>query len=283
MQLRIHPFFQYIILSFIITAALSIAAGYIIISYEEAEISGELISRILTIFSVFFYIIINLLFFYIYRKQKQSHDQISMTQNKIILLLSKLSELRDNGTDEHIKRTSEYVKLITRKLKKRPKYRKYISDKYIKDIVRSAPLHDIGKVSIPDSILLKPGKLTDDEFEGMKEHTVFGADVLKEEEKDLEFNSFLKLAIQISKSHHENWDGTGYPGNLKGEQIPLSARIMAVADVYDALRTKRTYREAFTHEKAVEIMKSDSGKKFDPEIIDIFLQLENDFRYLSAG
>ena len=137
-------------------------------------------------------------------------------------------------------------------------------------------------MGIPDNILLKPGKLTDDEYEIMKQHTLLGARVLIEEEKELEFNSFLKIGIQIARYHHENWDGTGYPDKLKGDEIPLSARIMALVDVYDALRSKRPYKEPFSHEKAVEIIKEDSGRKFDPNIVDVFLELEKEFRLISG-
>ncbi len=285
-----NPVFQYTVLSFLVVLLTSfflilsltgISDKYVLDSQAQVYFSRMIFFNILA-GGIIFYVSLFLVFYNSYRKQKKINTQLSLTENRIIQLLSRLAELRDNETGNHIKRTSEYVMIVTENLRKYPVYKKYITQSYINDIVRSAPLHDIGKVGIPDNILLKPGKLTDDEYEIMKQHTLLGARVLIEEEKELEFNSFLKIGIQIARYHHENWDGTGYPDKLKGDEIPLSARIMALVDVYDALRSKRPYKEPFSHEKAVEIIKEDSGRKFDPNIVDVFLELEKEFRLISG-
>ena len=151
------------------------------------------------------------------------------------------------------------------------------------DLIKSTPLHDIGKVGIPDAILCKPGKLTDEEFAIMRNHCGNGARILKMAEEKLTFTSFLSIGIQLVLSHHERWDGQGYPKNLKGEEIPLSARIMAVADVYDALRTERCYKKSFDHKKCVEIIKEGRGTQFDPIIVDGFLQKEGEFEKISIN
>ena len=145
----------------------------------------------------------------------------------------------------------------------------------------SAPLHDIGKVGIPDHILLKPGKLTDAEFETMKEHTVYGRDTLKIAADKLGGQSFLRFAMEIAYSHQEKWDGSGYPEGLKGEAIPVSGRLMALADVYDALISRRVYKPPFTHQRAVEIILQGQGSHFDPEMVDAFMEIQEDFRQIA--
>ena len=163
-------------------------------------------------------------------------------------------------------------------MRKREKYKAYINENYIEQIFKSTPLHDIGKVGIPDSILLKPGKLTEGEFDIMKTHSIIGGDAIKSAiEKVGLSRSFLDMAAKVAYNHHEKWDGTGYPFGLKGEDIPLSARITAVADVYDALTTRRVYKPAFPHEYAKMIIKEGGGKHFDPEIVEAFLESEEDF------
>ena len=196
-------------------------------------------------------------------------------QDAAIISMAVMSETRDNETGRHIKATQEYVRLLAEKLQH--KYETLKEAGMIDLFVKSAPLHDIGKVGLPDSILCKPGKFTPDEFEEMKKHTIYGNNTILEVEKILGKNSFLRIARQITLSHHEKWDGSGYPHGLKGEEIPLSARIMALADVYDALVSKRVYKKAFTHEKAVEIIKKDSGIHFDPTVVNAFLELSDQF------
>jgi len=194
-----------------------------------------------------------------------------------ILGLAKLAEYRDKGTGAHLERIREYAKIIAREMAGLPVYKGYITEKYIGDIYQSSILHDIGKVGIQDSVLLKPGKLNAEEFNIIKRHTVLGGDALAEIESQIEGRSFLILGKEIAYYHHEKWDGTGYPDGLKGENIPLSARMVAIADVYDALTTKRFYKEAFTHEKSRGIIISLRGSHFDPNVVDAFLTNEKTF------
>ena len=193
-----------------------------------------------------------------------------------------LAECRDPETGEHIKRTQNYVKSLAKYLQHNSKYADYFTDETIFSLYKSAPLHDIGKVSIPDSVLLKPGKLTYEEFEEMKKHALYGRDTIKVIEAELPEETFLKHAEEIAFSHHEKWDGTGYPNGLSGEEIPIAGRLMAIADVYDALVSKRVYKSAFSHEKAKEIMIEGRSKHFDPEMLDAFLALEHKFKDIAA-
>jgi response regulator RpfG family c-di-GMP phosphodiesterase len=207
-----------------------------------------------------------------------SYKKVQSARNATILGLAKLAEYRDADTGAHLERIREYAKIIALELAKQAKYSGYITTDYIEDIYNSSILHDIGKVGIPDSILLKPGRLTRDEFEVVKRHSSLGGEALKAVEAKIEGQSFLSLGKEIAFYHHEKWDGTGYPRGLKGDQIPLSARIVALADVYDALTSKRVYKEAFSHDKAIEIITGDRGKQFDPEVVDAFMALESEFR-----
>lgn len=200
--------------------------------------------------------------------------EISASQIATIHALVKSAETRDDDTGAHIERTSSYCKLIAEKLLQSGECSEMTDEAYPENIERASPLHDIGKVGIRDSILLKPGRLTDDEFEIMKTHVTLGYETLASVENLYHENEFIKLGIEIARYHHEKWNGSGYMHGLSGTDIPLSARIMAVSDVYDALRSKRVYKEAFTHEKAVTIISEGSGTHFDPILVDIFL--END-------
>lgn len=204
--------------------------------------------------------------------------EIALIQEVSIMAMAALAETRDNETGYHIQRTKLYVKALCEYLSKEQKYKGILNPETIDLIVTSAPLHDIGKVGIPDSILLKPDKLTSEEFELMKTHTVLGREaILKAEQLMNRQETFLRYPKEMVYSHHERWDGNGYPLGLVGEKIPLSARIIALADVYDALTSKRVYKEAFTHTKAVEIIKEESGKHFDPDIVLAFLSLTDEF------
>ena len=207
-----------------------------------------------------------------------SYKKVQSARNATILGLAKLAEYRDADTGAHLERIREYAKVLASHLAKDSKYTGYITHDYIEDIYNSSILHDIGKVGIPDSILLKPGRLTRDEFEVVKRHSSLGGDALKAVEAKIEGQSFLSLGKEIAYYHHEKWDGTGYPKGPKGDQISLSARIAALADVYDALTSKHVYKEAYSHEKAVEIIVEDRGKHFDPEVVDAFLAHEATFR-----
>ncbi len=189
-----------------------------------------------------------------------------------IRALAHLAETRDNETGNHIERTQSYVRLLATHLAKLPRFSGTLTSQYIETLARSAPLHDIGKVGIPDSILLKPGKLTPEEREIMKTHTLLGSDAIALAEKDINSSvDFLRHAKEIVRWHHERWDGKGYPDGLSGEEIPVSARIMALADVFDALISKRVYKEAYPFSEVRKIIASERGRQFDPEIIDVFL------------
>lgn len=202
-------------------------------------------------------------------KVADSVKEITRAHLSTIHAMIELSEARDDDTGKHIQRISVFCKQLAILIRE-TYLSDCINDQFIYDIEISSPLHDIGKISIPDSILLKPGKLSDDEFEKMKSHVTLGADKLKAISVKIPDNSFIKIGEMIARYHHEKWDGSGYTEGLKGYDIPLEARIMAISDVYDALRSKRVYKEAYTHEKAIEIMKELSGTHFDPEIFEVF-------------
>ena len=198
-----------------------------------------------------------------------------------IVALGSIAETRDNETGNHIQRTRGYVEVLAKRLADIPAY-SGVSMAEWETFWKSAPLHDIGKVGIPDNILLKPGKLSQEEFEIMKRHTILGRDAIRMAElRAKKENSFLHVALEIAYCHHERWDGKGYPQGLSGEEIPLPARLMAVADVYDALISKRVYKEAMTHQTAVEIMAAERGKQFDPQVLDCFLQNTETFRNIA--
>ena len=217
---------------------------------------------------------------YLVNKRTQ---ELHTTQDISITSLAGLAEVRDPETGEHIERTRLYVKALAQHLKSHSKFGSYLTDDIINQLYKSAPLHDIGKVGIQDAILLKPGKLTDEEFEIMKKHASYGEITLKKAAEKLGFNSFLDLAAQIAGSHHEKWNGKGYPRGLKENEIPLSARLMALADVYDALINKRIYKPAFSHDKAKSIILAEKGQLFDPDVVDAFLQIENKFVQIAAS
>lgn len=214
-------------------------------------------------------------------KVQDRTKELALTQDVTIYAMASLAETRDPETGGHIRRTQNYVLALAEHIRKRPKYKEELDPSTVNILHKSAPLHDVGKVGVPDSILLKPGRLTEEEFEEMKKHTIHGRDTLKGAENMLGSNSFLRIAREIAYSHHEKWDGTGYPEGLKGEDIPLSGRLMAIADVYDALISKRVYKEPFPHKKAVAILSEGGGTQFDPDLIEAFLEIEDDFRRIA--
>jgi putative two-component system response regulator len=207
--------------------------------------------------------------------------RLALTQAVTIESLATLAEYRDPETGGHIKRTQNYVKALAVKLKDHPRFRDVLQDDTIELLYLSAPLHDLGKVGVRDNVLLKAGQLTDEEFEEMKKHTVYGEEALRITEQKLGRDSFLHFAREIAHTHQEKWNGSGYPQGLKRDEIPLSGRLMALADVYDALISKRVYKPPFPHEKAVEIIVEGKGKHFDPDIVDAFLELEDTFRNIA--
>ena len=212
---------------------------------------------------------------------KERTRRLALTQAVTIESLATLAEYRDPETGGHIKRTQNYVKALAVHLKDHPRFRDELSDEAIELLYLSAPLHDLGKVGVPDNILLKAGKLTDEEFEEMKKHTVYGHDALLITEQKLGQDSFLRLAREIAYTHQEKWDGSGYPSGLKGDEIPLAGRLMALADVYDALISKRVYKPPFPHEKAVQIIVEGKGRHFDPDLVDAFVELQETFRNIA--
>jgi putative two-component system response regulator len=206
--------------------------------------------------------------------------EIAESQMATIFALAKLAESRDNDTGKHLERVQVLCKLLAVRLSARSKYADIIDDDYIRNIFHASPLHDIGKVAIPDSILLKPGKLTVEEFTVMKTHTTLGAQTLEFVRQKHPANTFITMGIEIARSHHEKWNGSGYPSGLVGAATPVCARIMAVADCYDAMRSKRCYKEAFSHERSADIIVLDSGQHFDPDVVSGFRDAEDAFRHV---
>jgi putative two-component system response regulator len=209
----------------------------------------------------------------------QRTAQLSRMQDATILAMASLAETRDNETGNHLRRTQHYVAALARRLQAHPRFAADLTDDNIALLFKSAPLHDIGKVGVPDAILLKPGKLDAGEFDIMKLHTVYGRDAIASVEVYLGgSNDFLRFASEIAYSHQEKWDGSGYPEGLQGDAIPVSARLMAVADVYDALISRRVYKAAMPHEEAIAIMREGRGTHFDADMFDAFLQIEAEVR-----
>ena len=209
--------------------------------------------------------------------QIRTHE-LEKIQNNMIHTISIISEYRDPETAAHILRTKNYVLAISQKLRENPKYSTMLTPNMIKTIYEVAPLHDIGKIIIPDSVLLKPGTFSEEEYTVMKKHTNYGAYIIELIEKGTEENFYLEIAHNLVHYHHEKWDGTGYPEGLKGSRIPLSARIMAVADTFDALINKRSYREAFSFDEALKKLDEEKGRALDPDVVDAFLSVEEIIR-----
>jgi len=209
-------------------------------------------------------------------------DRLVRTQDAIIQSMTSLAMTRHSETGGHIQRTRHYVKALADRLKAHPRFRDALDDNTIDLLFRLAPLHDIGKIAMRDHVLLKPGPLTAEEYEEMKEHAALGAEAFLRAERIVGNDSFLRLAGELALTHQERWDGTGYPKGLAKEEIPLSGRLMAVADVYDAITHSRVYQDAVSHETAVEIMKQGRGTHFDPDILDAFLELHDEFRAIAA-
>jgi len=199
--------------------------------------------------------------------------EITHIQQAIIAGFANLVEARDGVTGMHIKNTSYYVNQLCHVLQQRHYHSDLLTDEYIQQVIHAAPLHDIGKIAIPDSILCKPGKLTDEEFTIIKTHAAIGSEMIREILKDASNDPTLQIADEMAHYHHERWDGNGYPCHLKGEDIPVCARIMAIADVYDALLSKRSYKEPFSEEKALSILVESSGTQFEPAIVDAFISM----------
>lgn len=221
-------------------------------------------------------------------KQKDSHDssllaarELIRTRDAIIFGLAKLADSRDPETGQHLERISLYSMRLASALRRHPQFSKDINGSFVRMIGISSVLHDIGKVGVEDSVLLKAGALDDDERTRIKLHAQLGADCIKQIERQLGDSDFLVMAREIAQSHHEKWDGSGYPQGLRGVQIPLAARIVAIADVYDALSQKRVYKDAYAHEVCVSKIATDAGTHFDPQMIEVFLTIEHQFKEIA--
>lgn len=209
-------------------------------------------------------------------KRSFYHERLSGMQSGMITFMAEVVENRDDNTGGHIRRTAKYVEVIARELKKKGKYNDILTDRYVEDMIISAPLHDIGKIHIPDAVLNKPGKLEPEEFEIMKTHTTAGEELLIHAKSELGESAYLNMAVEMAAYHHEKWNGQGYPYGKNGEEIPLCARIMAVADVFDALTSKRCYKSAMPLEKAYSIIREGSGTHFDPDVVEAFFAATED-------
>ena len=212
---------------------------------------------------------------------QEKGDALAKMQNGLIYVLADLVESRDQNTGDHVRKTAAYVRLILKRMKEEGVYQEQLSDEYITDVANSAPLHDVGKIKVSDAILNKPGRLTDEEFEIMKSHTTEGSKIIDSAMALVSDSSYLKEAKNLATYHHEKWDGSGYPCGLSKEEIPLSARIMAIADVFDALVSKRSYKKPFTIEQAMDIIKDGAGKHFDPKLAQLFLDSEEEVRKIA--
>lgn len=209
-------------------------------------------------------------------KRSFYHEQVSRMQSGMITFMAEVVENRDDNTGGHIRRTAKYVEDIAKELKRQGTYSDILTDRYMSDMVVAAPLHDIGKIHIPDTVLNKPGKLTEEEFEIMKTHTTAGEELLIHAKEELGESGYLNTAVEMAAYHHEWWNGKGYPYGISREEIPLCARIMAVADVFDALTSKRCYKNAMPLEKAYAIIREESGTHFDPAVVEAFFAAVED-------
>lgn len=210
--------------------------------------------------------------------------QLAAIQDVTTLVMASLAETRDAETSNHIRRTQYYVKSLAWRLSTHPRFAPHLTPTNIELLYRSAALHDIGKAGIPDRILLKPGKLSADEFEIMKTHTTLGRDAMANARRALAVDvDYLSFAEEIAYSHHEKWDGTGYPEGLAGDAIPISGRLMALADVYDALISRRVHKEAMPHEQAVNIIQQTRGRHFDPDVVDAFMAAADKFKAIAMA
>ncbi|WPN27723.1 two-component system response regulator [Pseudomonas sp. P5_109] len=220
---------------------------------------------------------------YLEKEVARRTREVIAIQDVAIQAMASLAETRDNETGNHIRRTQHYIKVLAEHLRDHPRFSHFLTDDTIALLFKSAPLHDIGKIGIPDHILLKPGRYTEQEFEIMKTHTTLGRDAIQHAEDQLGIRcEFLSLAKEIAYSHQEKWDGSGYPQALAGDDIPISARLMAVADVYDALISRRVYKLGMPHAQAVEIIRQGRGTHFDPDVCDAFLDCVEQFQTIAA-
>ncbi len=209
---------------------------------------------------------------------QEKREAISHMQNGLITVLADMVESRDKSTGDHVRKTAAYANIIMKQLKKDDLFKDVLTDEFLENVSNFAPLHDVGKINIPDALLNKPGRLTDDEFARMKEHTNAGGEIIARAIGAMSSSDYLDEAKNLASYHHERWDGKGYPSGLSGEDIPLSARIMAVADVFDALVSRRSYKEPFSFDNAMQIIMDGSGSHFDPRVTQAFMEASEEVR-----
>ena len=265
---------------FVLTDILSMINGEITVYWEhQRQLDVFLAIRSFTVFFVTIAIIGLIL-----RENKRYfyYKKVLGMQSGMITLMADMVENRDDNTGGHIKRTASYVECIAKELKKRGAYRDILTDEYMKNLIVAAPLHDIGKIHVPDAVLNKPGRLTDKEFAVMKAHTTAGHDLLNHAKEELGEYGYLTMAVEMAAYHHEWWNGSGYPYGVTGNDIPLCARIMAVADVFDALISKRIYKDAMPLEKAYGIIREESGTHFEPEIVEAFFAVTDEIEAIAV-
>jgi len=249
--------------------------------FSQIERNTLLTWALVVVAGALLWLLLFVIFLRAYRTQVRTNSELLETQDVTIFALAYQAELRDRQTGKHLERTAIYVRVLGQELARHLRYRDYLTPAYLADLVKSAPLHDIGKVGVADSILLKPGKLTPEERIEMEKHCEYGARVLQIAVQKLQFQSFLNIAIQLTLYHHEKWDGTGYPHRVKGDAIPLSGRIMALADIYDALRTERPYKKTIPHAESRAMIEGLRGTHLDPLLVDAFVRQEAEFRRIS--
>lgn len=277
MILMFRKYYVYMLIMFFIAGIFGFIASYILLR-ENIYISiGYFVIPLIS----YVFVLSIALFFIYYRDRKIFYEDMSKANMAMLESMALVAETRDTDTGAHIIRTKEYIRLLALYLKSKNRHKNILTSDYIVNLYHAAPLHDIGKVGIPDYILKKNGKLTEDEFEIMKTHSFLGKEMIANSIHAYHETKMLRIAYNIAYSHHEKWNGSGYPLGLKGEEIPLEARLMAIADVYDALISKRCYKPSFTLEMAEEIIVQGNGIHFDPELVDAFLILKEEFKMIS--
>ena len=214
---------------------------------------------------------------------QHKNETIKKMQNALILVLADLVESRDKNTGDHVKKTAAYTEIIMKKMRELGFYPDVLTDEFMESVVNSAPLHDIGKIKVSDMILNKPGRLTDDEFVIMQSHAAEGSNILDQVIELVPDSDYLYEAKNLAHYHHEKWNGKGYPDRISGEDIPLSARIMAVADVFDALVSRRSYKDPFSFEQACDIIREGAGSHFDPKVAEAFLAAQDEARQIAES
>lgn len=284
---RVSEYVQ-IFVSGIIMAAASKVGPYYSQPGRCPEGAGNVVGTLLVVYEITAFVLTVTVIEMIMQGNKRTfyHAKFSNMQFNVIATMADIVENRDANTGGHIKRTARYVEIIGNKLRSRNAFDGILTEQYLSDMIVAAPLHDIGKIHIPDAILNKPGRLTDEEFEIMKTHAAAGRDVLLKAKSQLGEFHYLNTAIEMAEYHHEWWNGKGYPNGISGEEIPLCARVMAVADVFDALTAKRCYKDAMPLEKAYSIIREETGTHFDPVVAEAFLsskeEVEEAINSLSA-